>query len=90
MGYRTAVYEGYFYATTEATRTALAGQTNFYSALTTGTTTVQVEGVVTGPTWGHQVGGGQREAKQHACRRHHHNRTNGHRQGKFRKEEFGG
>jgi hypothetical protein len=47
-GYRTGVYGGYFYATTEATRTSLAGQTNLYSALATGTSSGTATGTVTG------------------------------------------
>jgi hypothetical protein len=47
-GYRTGVYDGYFYGTTEATRTAPAGQTNFYQALSTGTSVGTATGTVTG------------------------------------------
>jgi hypothetical protein len=45
-GYRTGVYDGYFYALTDGTRTAAAG-TNF-ATISTGTNTATATGTVTG------------------------------------------
>ncbi|MGB8990516.1 MAG: FecR family protein [Desulfobaccales bacterium] len=47
-GQRTGVYDGYFYGTTEATRTAPSGQTNFFQGLSAGTSVGTATGTVTG------------------------------------------
>jgi hypothetical protein len=47
-GQRTGVYDGYFSATTEGTRTAPSEQSNYYSSLSTGTYTASSTGTVTG------------------------------------------
>ena len=47
-GQRLGVYDGYFYSATEATRTAPAGQTNFFQGLSAGTSVGTATGTVTG------------------------------------------
>jgi hypothetical protein len=47
-GQRTGVYDGYFYAVNEGTRTSPGGQTDFYQSLSTGTNTATSTGTVTG------------------------------------------
>ncbi|MBM4300081.1 MAG: FecR domain-containing protein [Deltaproteobacteria bacterium] len=47
-GQRTGVYDGYFYATTDATRTSPSGVAGFFPSLATGTSTGTATGTVTG------------------------------------------